>query len=332
MRTTFHSGRSLASVGSVRAKGAVALALIIVLTGAVPAGAASFEWTKVGKSAANFAQARLARTGDGVLHLAWVADNVADPLTRDILAAVISPAGALGSKTAIQSGWSHIDPVPDLLVAPDGSLRAFWGGTRSIAQGDPNQFGVSTATAPASGTPWTFQVGNVTQGSEFGGGVAATYSTDGTSLQVSGNAFVHRGLSPATPNYDYHAALGGCCAYGGNIATDKVSGEIFIVWYADTRPNTDPVGVYARQVDPASGAPAAAPIRMPGSVTMYNGREESSNPIARIPLEARAGGGLYTIFAGGYPSLNKVLLWRLGDPTSTTVATSSDLNHAVDVE
>ena len=309
-----------------------ALLTVLLAFGVVsPARAATFKWTRVGPSAANYAQARLARTDDAVLHLLWVANNVADTTKDDILSASISPDGTLGATVPVQTGWPFIDPVPDLLDAPDGSLRAFWGGT---GPSGPSQT-LNTATAPSTGTPWTLQAGGAAPSDAAFGSAAATFATDGTPIEVSGSAWVHRGLSPSTPAYDYHADFGACCAYGANIGTDKVSGEVYAVWYADARDTANPdgaLGVYARRVDPATGAPAAVAVRMPGSVTMFNGDEESSNPIGRIPVEARAGGGLYAAFAGGYPSVDKVLVWRIGDAQSIKVATSGNLNDAVEVE
>ena len=307
---------------------------IVVLVGALlvvsaPASAATFKWTKVGSSAVNFAQAGLARTVDGVLHMVWAPDTTT--ATEDINWTPISPDGVVGSAAAIQTGWALISPVPDVEVAPDGSLRAMWGGTRTTNSGETNS-DLSTATAPSVGAPWTLQIGDVAEGSGqfYNEPVAFTYAADGTPIEVSGRAFVHRGLSPTSgANHDYHGALGGCCAYSGNIETDEISDQIFIVWYSNASPN---IGVYARQVDPATGAPAAGPVQMPGSVTMFNGQPASSQPIARIPLAARTTGGLFTAYVGGYPSVNKVLVWRIGDAESMKVVSGSDLTDKVDVE
>lgn len=313
-------------------KWAIAILVGGLLMVSAPASAATFKWTRVGPSAVNFAQPGLARTADGILHMVWVQDTGSN--SEDIHHTSISPDGVVGSTAPIQSGWVLIQARPDVEVAPDGSLRAMWDGARTTNPGETNT-SVNTATAPSSGTPWTLQTGNVAEGSgEFGGGIAFTYAADGTPIEVSDGAWVHRGLSPSSSqDYDYQAALGGCCAYGGNIARDLASGEIFIVWYSNDNPVATPEegdpGIHARQVDPATGAPAGAPLPMPGSTTIYNGREESHHPIARIPLVARVGGGLYTIYAGGYPNLNKVLVWKIGSPDSAAIVRGSDLADTV---
>ena len=287
-----------------------------VLLAATPAAAGTLTWTRVGEIGVNFGVPGLARTANGILHVTWVTESAADDSKTDLLNARVSPDGTPGPSEVLQGGWSYIDPWSDLVVTPQGSLRAFWSGI------NPPNDGTSTATASAAGTPWTIQPGDV---ADQLGGPAATFALDGTSFQVSETAEVHRGLDPATPNHDYHAALGGCCSYGANIATDLVSGEIFILWYSNATGND---GFYIREVDPSTGAPASAPTVVAGSRTTYQGTEHTIYPIARLPLEARPGGGIYTAFGGGYPSVDKILLWQIGDASPTTIATG-DFNDDV---
>ena len=311
---------------SGRVRSAIVGALLGALLFPNVAHAATFEWTKIGPTAANYAQPGLARTSDGILHVAWVAENAVDSGQRDINWVSIDQQGDPGVINAIQTGWSFIEPVPDLVVTPDGSLRALWGGTRSIDPGETNAGGVSTAIAPASGSPWTLQTGPVAEGDGFGASIAATFASDGTPFLIAGNAFVHRSLDPSAPNSEYHSA--GTEAYGANIATDDVSGDVFAIWFSGTAGSP---GVFAREVDTATGAPAAPEMLMPGSVTDFEGDGYSINPIARTPLVARPGGGLYSAFAAGYPSIDRIILWRIGDPTSRTMVRAPSLGEKVAV-
>ena len=62
---------------------------------------------------------------------------------------------------------------------------------------------------------------------------------------------------------------------------------------------------------------------MPGSATVFNGSEESSQQLQRVPIVARAGGGVYVAYPSGYPTTNQVRLWRIADNKSSAVATRS---------
>ena len=308
-------------------RGICSTVIVVVLVGALlsgsSAGAATNQWSRIGPSKVNFAQPGLARTADGILHMVWVTDN--DSGTgEDINWIPIDTQGDPGVTSPVQAGWNYINPVPDLILAPDGSLRALWGGQRSLDPAETNIAGAQTATAPASGTPWMLQIGIIAVGDGFGGAMMGTYASDGTPFLISERAFVHRGLDPNTPNFDYHSA--GTEAYGANIATDDATGEIWTVWYSGTTNNH---GVFAREADPATGAPAAPETLMPGSVSMFNGDDYSLNPIARMPLVARPGGGVYTVYGAGYPTVEKILLWKMGEATSETVHRGSNLDEAV---
>jgi hypothetical protein len=62
-------------------------------------------------------------------------------------------------------------------------------------------------------------------------------------------------------------------------------------------------------------------MRMPGTATLYHGRLTHLCEIVQpTPLAARPGGGMFTASTAGYPSTSKVLVWRLGAASSTTVA------------
>lgn len=82
----------------------------------------------------NIDQLGLARTGDGVLHLAWRRDNGPSP---DLVHSAISPAGkSIGGETPVLSGWAAVT-APGLVVMSDGSLRLLFSGLRSTDVTDP---------------------------------------------------------------------------------------------------------------------------------------------------------------------------------------------------
>jgi hypothetical protein len=109
-----------------------------------------------------------------------------------------------------------------------------------------------------------------------------------------------------------------------NIATDTRTGNVLVAWCNFGGAN----GVFVRRVDPASGAPVGGVVRLPGSTTDYQGTTNStcvleSEVSRREPLVARVGGGFYVAGMGGYPTLDRVFVWRLdasGSPVSRLVA------------
>ena len=104
----------------------VALAVLIVAASAAPAAHAA-PWKRVTTpDGASTDQVGLARTADGVLHVAW--HHPTGPNTEDLLHTAISSAGQVGATTPVQSGWTGFTNTA--LVVDPGGLRAFWGGFR----------------------------------------------------------------------------------------------------------------------------------------------------------------------------------------------------------
>ena len=133
--------------------------LTALLAAGAAAPAAAAPWKRVTTpDGSGIDQVGYARTADGVLHLAW--HHPTGPNTEDLLHTVISPGGAVGATTPIQSGWTGFTN-PALVVDP-GGLRAFWGGFRSTDSSDP-QREISTALSPDGGASWALQPGRSTR-------------------------------------------------------------------------------------------------------------------------------------------------------------------------
>ena len=94
----------------MRLRAAAATAAIVVLLAACAAPSASAApWKRVTTpDGASTDQVGLARTGDGVLHLAW--SHPTGPNTEDLLHTVISGAGKVGATNPVQSGWTSRFP------------------------------------------------------------------------------------------------------------------------------------------------------------------------------------------------------------------------------
>jgi hypothetical protein len=82
-------------------------------------------------------------------------------------------------------------------------------------------------------------------------------------------------------------------------------------------------GVGAQAVN-ANGSPAGAAMTMPGSQVMQGGGTVSKTPIvARVE-----NGGFYIAYALGYPTANRVRVWRVGASTARLLA-RTDANSQV---
>jgi hypothetical protein len=132
---------------------------------------------------------------------------------------------------------------------------------------------------------------------------------DGTTMQAFAGTlgtWVHAGLTPATPNFDYQAPLGQY-GYDPNLATDATSRTV-MAWYSNA---TGHLGVSAQDVD-SDGSPVGRPLTMPGTGNMQVGM------LGRTPLAARAGGGFYVAYPTGYPAADRVR--RIGATGAPVVA------------
>ncbi len=287
---------------------AVLTALLAALSLAPSASAA--PWKRVTTTdGSGLDQVAFARTGDGVLHLAW--SHPTGPNTEDLLHTVISRQGRIGATNPIQSGWTGFS-VPALVVDP-GGLRAFWGGFRTTDSNDP-QREINTALSPDGGASWALQPGQVNPGGgqSYAGPISATVRSDGTPLQAWAGTlgtWVHAGLSPATPNHNYMEGK----QYGNdpNLVTDS-GGRVWMAWYSS---DESQYGVLAQQVG-AGGEPVGAPLAMPGTGDMYIGMQ------GRTPLVARPGGGVYAAYPAPQAQ-NQVRVWRVGAGNAPIIARKS---------
>ena len=159
------------------------------------------------------------RTADGVLHLAW--HHPTGPNTEDLLHTVISPGGAIGATTPIQSGWTGVHE-PGARGRSGRACGRSGAASASTDSSDP-QREISTALSADGGASWALQPGSVNPGGgqSYASPISATVRPDGSTLQAwSGTlgTWVHAGLSPDSPNYNYMEGL----QYGNdpNLVTD----------------------------------------------------------------------------------------------------------------
>ena len=288
---------------------ATALALV-----AAPAIADAAKWRQVTASGGDsIDQVGIVRTSDGVLHVAWHDDG-------DLRHTAIAPNGKIGATSPIQSGWTgHMDPA---LTAVPGGIRVVWGAIRSNDTSDANQ-DLNTALSTNGGVSWALTPGSIIpRGAQaYGSDASATTLPNGTVLEAWAGTlgtWVHSGLSPATPNFDYQGPLGPY-GYGPGLASDA-SGRAMMAWFSSSAGKR---GVLAQGVN-ANGSPAGVAMTMPGSQVM-----EGGGTVSKTPIVARAdNGGFFVGYALGYPTANRVRVWRVGAGSARLLA-RTDANSQV---
>ena len=94
----------------------------------------------------------LARTPDGLLHVAWKEQT--GPLTASIRVRTFHASGSPRTDVRkIVEGWVGLSD-PELVVDRGGGLRVYFGGLRTTQSGDP-MAGLLTATDPPFGASWS---------------------------------------------------------------------------------------------------------------------------------------------------------------------------------
>jgi hypothetical protein len=310
------------------------VAISSLAAGTAPAWAGHpVDWTKIGKTPYFWSQPGLERSSNGRLNIVWVRRNASDETHFDL---VYSRFGS--SKEAsnvIVANENVIDPQPDLVRDPDVAancnLLAVHGGT---APG--NVFGVHTFesdpnAAGAEGSAWLPREtitpdSGVVGATALRGCKAFVAVTGGQGLRVITDQNVESAAN-------YEAPLATCCAYVPNLAASlpadvNVAQRLWLAWYSipeDSGVSECHCGVYVQEVDTATGEPIGSATRMPGTVTLFHGKESGVFDQVRIPMAARPDDdGVYVLYTGGYPTATKLLLWRVGDSSSTVLATNRD--------
>jgi hypothetical protein len=271
----------------------------------------------------NFGVAGLTRTADGVLHVVAQA-NDPTPNQYDIVHTPVAPDGAVGPQSTVAAGWVGTES-PDIAPAPGGGLAVMWGGFHSTTTGDPqNDSGL--ATSDDSGSAW-----NLSPVAPVTGGYASQWSivnSGGTLFQSwfgTGGTYVHRGTDQTTPDNDFQAQIGGYGSLPG-FAVDGANGSLWLGWETGFAGQKN--GVYAQQVDQGTGAPVGSPTKMPGSSFDYQGSPETTSLLGRTPITGRAGRpGVWMAYTSGYPSSERVLVWKVGDGASTTLEFTKGVDH-----
>jgi hypothetical protein len=107
---------------------------------------------------------------------------------------------------------------------------------------------------------------------------------------------------------------------GFDIATSKVW-VVYLIFGGDVD------GLYVREVNTTDGEPFGPSVLLPGSFNTYQGDRVISFQNGRVPMAARDQGGLFVAYRSGYPSPNRVRLWRVGSPGFATIGSGNGIGE-----
>jgi hypothetical protein len=256
-------------------------------------------WARVtDTNGTNVDELGLARTADGVLHVAWLR-------RRGQLADLMHTAIGRGAPNAIVSGWRAVNN-PDLVAPATGGLLALFGAvTPETTQS------LEVASAGADGTKWNVEAAPGTA-QAYASTIGATATRDGTpvsSWATTGGLEVKRGD-------DANIAIPGTAsgAYSPDLATDS-SGKVIVAWSSIVKGS---VGIFAQAVLPALGQRKLAPgSTVKGQFVIGD---------QRVGITSRQGApGAYMAYSSGNPTATRALLWRVGAGKARVVGRSDDV-------
>ena len=215
--------------------GALALAAGVAIAAQARPNAPTGGWARISGPSQAGNQLGLARTADGVLHVAWNRGNTG----TSIFETRISPAGRIAGTSTIATGWNGNGGLA-LLTLPDRSLQLFASGTG----------GIRSFTAPEGGGAWA------AQGSSWGGAVAESSGVIGATLAKDGQPVTAwrgsaaEGVPPASIPPSYEGGM-----IESFVATDAASGAVVL----SGSTNAGNGGFYAQQVLPSTGTRVVIP-------------------------------------------------------------------------
>ena len=297
-----------------------------LLTLAAPAAATAGppgSWTKVSSPGQLNPSdlASLARTDDGLLHVAWFR-RIPSSSTYDLLVNPVSAGGVVGRETRVATGWASLGGPT--LLAYGNELSLFFSGPETNTTGDPHD-GLDLATSSDAGASWAVAPAAIAAGDfvsardasvvEFG------YRSYLESWYAGRETVVHAGLDPLTPNQRGY----------GDGANQNIASNAFIkpgalvAWCTDVQGAN---GVYVQPVDPRTGAAAGPVSLMPGSTVVRDGVAETFCPAAaKVPLVATVAYDdddhyLSSGYFVAWTDANRqaVRVWRVGSENAMTLA------------
>lgn len=293
----------------------------------VAAAAKVGKWTRLSeRNVSSLSEPHALALGSGGVQVIWYSEDTAS--SESIRARTVKENGRVGSPiVSVVKGWSTL--VDDPKIINNGASRmVVFGGIRSTNPGEKFYGPMAYATS-SNGTSWTLGGGSLTQT----GYAYASYGTaavdDGgvplVGVVASSTNFVtlHRGISPQVPapsgDWTTNQSLTGY-TYSASLGRDLRSGDTWAVWVQDfgTTPHS---GILAQRVYPT---PVGSWQKAPAS-TASNG--DFLAPDQGVAVASRVGGQVWAAYKVGYPTANKIRLWRVGSSNAGFTVRSKDVRR-----
>ena len=211
------------------------------------AAAAAHQWTRVASGGMNVSdQVGLARSSDGVLHVAW--QQATSTSTQDLFQTPIAPSGAVGSPVTIVSGWASIGSPA--LVAQGQALSVFFPGAATLTSGDPT-YGLDLAKSSplAGGTSWQLGPSAIARNEFAFARTPAAVAVSGSYVQAwygTDSTVVHSGLDPNVPPVGGYGTGTDQALASASIVNNQPA-QVMVAWCDELSASP---GVYLARVDP----------------------------------------------------------------------------------
>lgn len=274
----------------------VMLATALALTAPVAAAAATLHTRLLAKVGYGTTPPSIARTADGVLHLAFETNINWGDSADGVGTLSISPSGHVGPQVQALSwgnGGGSPNGIPGLAVLPGGALEATFGGSPS---GDDGPWGISSTNGGATWSP-PLDVGSGSM--EFGDSYVPLAVSNGTpilSAGCCGAIVIQQGFGTGAPTYLLTNSTDNAAGQTG-LAVDAASGATIDAWGS----NAGSGGTWLQQVAPTEGTAQRVPVPSQygtGPSVIVAGRD--------------SGSGVFAAYPGNYGSTTHLRLLRYG--------------------
>jgi len=223
----------------------VGLGLTIAMALGFAAAAEARQWTRIALGGMDVSdQVGLARSSDGVLHVAWRRQAA----TQELLQTPIAASGQVNPTVTILSDWASVGSPA--LVAQGPVLYAFFPGTATLTTGDPT-FGLDLARSPDAGASWQVSPTAIARNEFAFASTPAAAAVSGSYVQAWGgteSTVVHTGLDPNIPPVGGYG-MGTDQAIAAAAGVHGQPGEVMVAWCSELSAST---GVFLAGVDPYS--------------------------------------------------------------------------------
>jgi hypothetical protein len=273
------------------------------------AGTAGAAWKRLDTIRENFATPEMTRSADGALHVAYNPQG-ANGNDQRVSVVNISAAGIPGAPVPIISGW--VAAQQPAIILRGGALEVLWHGCPVCSETDPLG-GLDGVSSSDNGRSWSAPVRNDTF---LTGDVAATLAGPAQTAFFAWD-WGTNGLYTATafgsgvqkqPNPD---------AVNENLASDPATGQVYLVI---NRLNNL---ITVQRLDSTAAFTGSA-----SNVPALRGNVPD-NPVGRVAVAGRPGGGVYLADAFGNPSARYVGIWRVGSASVAQVGDAGSFHDAI---